>query len=443
LNANITARAGGPAPRVAPTPPLVLQPANPFHRIGILLVVLTLFATLSRIFEWGLSGYKIPALLLASTFGCLILSGRLLRPLTTPTGILVVGFFVWLVVILPFSTWRSNSLTIVSGLLQSVLLCAAVAGLPASIKHLRWVCYSLGLASLAAAALSFLFGTMHSGRLALALGSLADPNEYAITVLAGLPFLIIAGIRRKGITAVLVAGACLVILNVFLRTGSRGGLIAMGALLVVLFFSQSNPRKVALAVAAVIILPVTFLLLPDYIRLRYTTFFTVDTEQVSDEETFTRLAGADIGSTAGRLRLLTDSLRMTARHPITGVGPGNFPGRYFEESKLEGKRVGWHVTHNSYTQVSSETGILGAFLFIGILVSSFRNVHRLANNQSVPEELRQMARAVRLTMTAVYVGAAFLSIGYWLFIYVLAGLSVSIRSIAEQSIIASVQARRA
>ena len=49
---------------------------------------------------------------------------------------------------------------------------------------------------------------------------------------------------------------------------------------------------------------------------------------------------------------------------VFGVGPGQFPMQNWEEFKRRGIHIYAQVTHNSYTQVSSETGIPGLIFFL-------------------------------------------------------------------------------
>lgn len=74
-----------------------------------------------------------------------------------------------------------------------------------------------------------------------------------------------------------------------------------------------------------------------------------------------------------RRLLLKESIAVTLRRPIFGVGVGNFPVYVNGMNKEEGRlKEAWHGTHNTYTQLSSETGIPGLAIFIGILVVSWR-----------------------------------------------------------------------
>ncbi len=71
--------------------------------------------------------------------------------------------------------------------------------------------------------------------------------------------------------------------------------------------------------------------------------------------------------------LLRQSIQMTFEHPIFGVGPGVFAAASWDERKRAGIGAGnAQVTHNTYTQISSETGIPGFFFFIATVFLSFK-----------------------------------------------------------------------
>ena len=79
----------------------------------------------------------------------------------------------------------------------------------------------------------------------------------------------------------------------------------------------------------------------------------------------------DHGSLDARRELLTESIRVTMHHPLFGVGPGNFQA--YTQS--------WHVTHNTYTELSSETGLPGLGLFLAILLLTFRSLKQVSETQ--------------------------------------------------------------
>ena len=115
------------------------------------------------------------------------------------------------------------------------------------------------------------------------------------------------------------------------------------------------------------------------------------------------------------------SLEMTANHPIFGVGPGNF-------QTLTGD---WHVTHNTYTELSSECGIPALFLFLLLLWSGFRNLRsRRTNLGSAHEELQLYFPALRIALLVYALGAFFSSTAYQLLPYYLISYTTLLHKLA-------------
>jgi O-antigen ligase len=119
----------------------------------------------------------------------------------------------------------------------------------------------------------------------------------------------------------------------------------------------------------------------------------------------------DRGSAAVRRELLILSLKMTATHPIFGVGPGQF----------ENVTQTWFLTHNTYTQLSSEVGIPGFILFVLVLRQVFRNLKGIQKTEAFRNDpqIHIFASALRASFAGYLVGAFFASYGYELFIYAL------------------------
>src|SRR5260221_7103736 len=100
-----------------------------------------------------------------------------------------------------------------------------------------------------------------------------------------------------------------------------------------------------------------------------------------------------VQSTAERNHLLKASIRFTMEHPIFGVGPGEFSDYEAAVAKTEGKRGTWLVTHNAFTQVSSEVGVPALLFFLAAIVMSFRTFGRVQQAARAHPQLRSMAMA--------------------------------------------------
>ena len=119
---------------------------------------------------------------------------------------------------------------------------------------------------------------------------------------------------------------------------------------------------------ALIGMAVTMLFVPGEVLNRFTTIFESGEEEQPTVDNPT-------GSTEGRLAVLRRSLIVTMTRPVTGVGMGQFPDYEDFLARQEGRRKGsWVGTHNTYTQISSETGIPGLLLFVAVLFVAYRRI---------------------------------------------------------------------
>jgi len=144
-----------------------------------------------------------------------------------------------------------------------------------------------------------------------------------------------------------------------------------------------------------------------------------------------------IESSYSRRMLLMDSLTLTYQHPVFGVGLGNFPVAQDTLARARGEMIGnWHVTHNTYTQVSSESGLPGLVLFLLAIFFSFRALShtiRLGGAANSPEgkEVQMLAVCLRIAVLAFMVCAFFASMAYLPILTVLCGLTVSLELCAR------------
>lgn len=421
---------------------------NPLVRVGSLLLMFYVFLLVSRVLDVSFYWLRIPMITYVLLVSSAILCGSLQRAFRSRLGLVVLALSVWIVFTAVFSIWRGGSLILVRNTVQGLLLFVAVAGLTRSLVQARRLMYTIALAAAVTAALSFLMGRSVIGRLAVQSGSLADPNEFAMTLLVGAPFWFLdyaragAWIRKAAAIAFVTLMAA-----AFLLTGSRGGLIALLLVLGVLFLRASLKAKALLAAAAPLAMLAAWLLLPPTIRMRYFTFFEeIQVTGEIDPVTRQQLVGSAVASAESRLDLLFRSLRMTLEHPLLGVGPGMFPVAVYEEARSRGEHTPWLVTHNTYTQMSSETGVLGFLLYTVAIGMCLGRAHALARRARTPTSpsaaLAQLALVTWLAFLALAVCALFLSVAYTLLFYVLAGLVVSLESIAAASGVVPVQARQ-
>jgi hypothetical protein len=381
-----------------------------------------------------------------------LISGRALVFLKSSTGKYVVALCAWATVTLVTSVWKGGSIPDYYQLLNSGLVFMIVAGLPITLRNVRKMMGTLALAGLVAALMSIPFGTSHSGRFSLLAGSYYDPNYYAMSLVAIAPFFwTMAAGTQSYVIKIFAWCSLLPIFLVVARSGSRGAMLGVAVMLVLMFFLSSGRTKMLLVVATVGGVIIAFVSMPDYLRTRYFTFFEVDSkvaermETPSQDGTLTDLdrLHSDSDSAQDRRRLLFTSIALTFEHPIFGVGPGNFPTAVFDEAKAAGiVHNEWLVTHNSYTQLSSETGFPGFFLFIGVIITSISCVvsvlKRSRETAERPDPIAYFtAKYMLFSMSALFVSIFFLAVGYEFTIYIWAGLAVSLRRTFDAQMVAT------
>jgi hypothetical protein len=128
-----------------------------------------------------------------------------------------------------------------------------------------------------------------------------------------------------------------------------------------------------------------------------------------------------VGSSDQRRELLIRSLVVTARNPW-GIGIGNFP--------IVGIRN--LVTHNAYTQVSSELGLLGFAAYMIFMISPFRKLGAIERTLFAKEEhdwFYYLAIGLQASIVGYMVSSFFVSVAYNWFIYYLIAYAVAFRRI--------------
>lgn len=172
-------------------------------------------------------------------------------------------------------------------------------------------------------------------------------------------------------------------------------------------------------------------MLPGYLRARYMTFFASDGDYSG---AMRQRLGADIQSSEGRRELLFQSIRMTFEHPLLGIGPGVFYIVGYEQRKAQTGSGGQaYQTHNTYTQISSETGFPGFFLFLGTVILCFQyTLHDYRKLRDTDPEFAQYGRYMISSMAALSLGIFFLSVGYTYLLSIIFALATSLHMMVKR-----------
>ena len=105
------------------------------------------------------------------------------------------------------------------------------------------------------------------------------------------------------------------------------------------------------------------------------------------------------------------SINLTLDFPVLGIGPGNFGPTVAEIGRIQGEKWLDLNTHNSYTQISCETGVPGLLLYLLIVVFSLQSVIQVLR-RTENADVRRMAAALLVSLASMCTCMFFLSEGY-------------------------------
>lgn len=242
--------------------------------------------------------------------------------------------------------------------------------------------------------LNYLSGNTRLGRAAWN-GEFANPNVLAAAALVplslALTIILTSSVRGlRVLMGIAVAG----FVTVILLTQSRAGVLAL-CLLITLVIAASRQRARALFRAAVLVI-VVLALAPSSIWLRVLGLGAVVSGDVA--------AADPEGSAQGRMRIAQTAIRIIADHPLMGTGRGTYPlmnARYNPSS-------GAYDSHNTYLHVTSELGIVGLVLFLGMVWQLIRSTR--ATLRAVRVSMPAYAASLRVLLAGF---VAFLCSGIW------------------------------
>jgi O-antigen ligase len=408
--------------------------ATTLQRFSFTLLIAFLFMMFSRIFDVAFSWLHLPGISFRLMGIFLVISGSFLPAFRDSIGKYMLGFTGWFLIAIPFSQWRTGSIdTFASQWLVVLVVFAAAAALVPDFRQYVRTTKTVAFAILVLTVICLVFGDMENGRLFLASGRFANPNEMAQALLLGLPFCWAWYSNSKSLLAKLIAlGSLGLMLYVISKTGSRGALVSIVIIGAFMFLRASLVGKVRILVTGVVLLAVVAITLPQSLRVRYETFFRGEADQglEADGESDQSLVGSAVASTTKREELFKKSVILTVQHPLFGVGPGMFTVAEDSMARAEGKRHGsWLGTHNTFTQVSSECGIPGFLLYCAVVVASFKKSYSLYRQTKDRPELKEIsthALALNYALIAFIATGMFLNGAYTSLLPILAGLTVSL-----------------
>lgn len=436
----------GPQPQLtsrpcAPAPPRAQwQPSFPAQAAlgsgsGCLMAfgAALLILHLGRPFETFLSGLHLPGIICWAAIPACVLFGAF-RGLKTRVGIALALSIGWLFACVPTSTWRGGSLSYVleQGAFRGVML-LILAAAPRSFNDLKKLVWVLALACTLKLFLGF---KLVAGDRLASQGTWGNPDDVALMAGLALPLLVYVCLRFSkrliGIPLALSGGGFL--LYAMALSGTRAGLVAFAAMIAICLLRSPTRIRVAICICLVPAILGTWLLLPPNVRQRLgTTLDAFDSETVA----VLQPQSEAMHSVAERRDLIKDAIRMTLQNPVFGVGPGRYGEyRWSNLATQDGGRKRWFPSHNTYLQISSESGIPGLVLYLTFLGVIYRTIiicRRLnePGTHADADASRYVATALELSLIYFATGAIFMTCDAHPHVYAIAGLAVALERVTR------------
>lgn len=239
-----------------------------------------------------------------------------------------------------------------------------------------------------------------NGRLA---GPVGDPNYYAqfqaVAVVLAARFALSAreGVHvRFGALIATSLGMWAVI-----ASESRGGLVTIFIVMGLIFVGMPpRHRRRALVIGAVLVV----LALGTGTGDRLSRAPGSVTGALSEEDAIEDTA------VAGRVSENLAAVRMFIDHPVFGVGWANYPRRYLDYSPeiAIDARAQERQAHNYHLEVLAETGLVGALVWLAILIAVFGLIGEVRHDPDAPPGSGVLADAWRLALWAWVLTSIFL-----------------------------------
>jgi putative inorganic carbon (hco3(-)) transporter len=274
------------------------------------------------------------------------------------------------------------------------------------------------------------FSTDENRRQHRATGSLGEKNRYAQNQLMLVPLAVLSisaassGWRRTFYfaTALLISAGCIL-------TFSRGAAVAFVILLLVMKGTGYVRTRHLLAVITAALL---FLLAFPQLLIRMDSMGTLLGHL--REDTGAQTEELD-GAITGRATAMLAAIRVSADHPVLGVGPGNFPLYYQEYGKLGGFRARQEdrEAHNLYLHLSAEFGLPGLGLFLGMVGVTLMGLHNVWKmHRHVDPAMAGLAAGFAMAIFAYLLTGLFLHFSFIRFFWIILALANSVPMIAAR-----------
>lgn len=210
---------------------------QPLRKLGVSALIVYLFLKFGLVHEFVASktGIDTHIILLVTllAFASCFASGAMPRIFRSRIGVCMLLFSFWLVLAVPFSSWRGGSFAYVFNfyLRTAVPIFWALCVLPAGLGDVRRLCVAVGWGAVVAALLGRSFSSLAAGgRATMDFGSIRNSGDLAAFYIVSLPFLFyLFHAKKNWFVRALIIVLFLSNVQLVLSTAARSALVALGA----------------------------------------------------------------------------------------------------------------------------------------------------------------------------------------------------------------------
>src|SRR5882672_1255271 len=230
-------------------------------------------------------------------------------------------------------------------------------------------------------------------------GIFGNSNDMALFLVTIVPITIALLVSSRSLARKSLFGGCAVLMVcAIVLTYSRGGFIGLLVALTFFAWKAGRRRRLEIVVVGFLIVAAFLALVPNY-ALRLASILVPSLDPV--------------GSSEARSGELFRSLYVALRHPLLGIGMGN----YAPEMSYRGL-----VTHNSYTQVAAEMGMAALVCYTMFIVTPLRKLGQIGRETFETRSNSHyyyLAVGLQASLVGYMVCSFFASVAYLWYVYYL------------------------
>jgi len=243
-------------------------------------------------------------------------------------------------------------------------------------------------------------------------GIFGNPNDMALHLVTLVPIAVAFLLRARTLAVKALHGVCIVLMTAaIMLTYSRGAFVGLVVVALFMGWRVAPKHRLVLMIGSLVVFAGVLAIAPAGYTLRVASILLPALDPV--------------GSADARRGELFRSAYIALRHPILGIGMGNYAAEMSHRAL---------VTHNSYTQVAAEMGMTALVSYLMFIVSPLRKLGQIARESfgvRANSSFYYLGLGLQASLIGYLVCSFFASVAYLWYVYYLVGYAVCLRRLYE------------